>query len=65
MKLGGDKGGGSFKMNFQVVNVSHPNSVKNTCVFCLFEASDTLTNLYISLNRYREQVNDLNSQQWR
>ena len=30
IKLGGDKGRGSFKFNFQLVNTSHPNSVKKT-----------------------------------
>ena len=44
----GDKGGGSFKMNFQIVNVAAPNSVHNTCVFCCYEASDTVTNLHIA-----------------
>ena len=33
LKLGGDKGGGYFKMNFQIVNTPAPNSVHNTCVF--------------------------------
>lgn len=65
LKVGGDKGGGSFKMNFQIVNVAHPNSPENTCVFCIYEASDTLTNLHISLDRYRSQVNNLESQIWR
>ena len=31
LKIGGDKGGGSFKTNFQIVNVAAPNSVHNTC----------------------------------
>ncbi len=31
IKLGGDKGGGSFKMTFQICNVTHPNSPVNTC----------------------------------
>ena len=30
IKIGGDKGGSSFKMNFQVVNKPCPNSVANT-----------------------------------
>eukprot|EP00731_Ephydatia_muelleri_P024107 Em0016g378a len=32
LKIGGDKGGGTFKMTFQIVNVATPNSVHNTCV---------------------------------
>ena len=51
VKVGGDKGGGSFKMNFQICNVAHPNSVNNTCVFCAFEASDNPTNLTTSAHK--------------
>eukprot|EP00731_Ephydatia_muelleri_P007956 Em0004g294a len=65
LKLGGDKGGGSFKMNFQIVNVAAPNSVHNTCVFCCFEADDTVTNLHIALDRYKDQVAHLQGMQWR
>ncbi len=65
LKIGGDKGGGSFKMNFQVVNVHHPNSPNNTCAFCVFEAPDTPANLLIALQRYREQVNQLQTKLWR
>ncbi|KAL5473856.1 hypothetical protein EMCRGX_G028418 [Ephydatia muelleri] len=65
LKLGGDKGGGSFKMNFQIVNVAAPNSVHNTCVFCCFEVDDTVTNLHIALDRYKDQVAHLQGMQWR
>lgn len=65
VKIGGDKGGGSFKMNFQVVNIHHPNSPKNTCAFCVFEAPDNPANLQIALQRYREQVNELKNKFWR
>ena len=43
LKLGGDKGGGTFKFGFQHLNVECPNSLDNTCVFAPFEASDTQT----------------------
>eukprot|EP00731_Ephydatia_muelleri_P017660 Em0010g758a len=59
IKLGGDKGGGTFKMNFQIINVAVPNSVNNTCVFCCFETDDSYTNLHIALERYKEQVEHL------
>ncbi|KAL5515002.1 hypothetical protein EMCRGX_G000108 [Ephydatia muelleri] len=65
IKLGGDKGGGTFKMNFQIVNVAAPNSVNNTCVFCCFEADDSYTNLHIALERYKEQVENLQGMTWR
>ena len=65
LKLGGDKGGGSFKMSFQLGNVSSPNSVNNTCVFTVFNASDTPTNVHVALSRYRDSVSSLQSLQWR
>eukprot|EP00731_Ephydatia_muelleri_P025532 Em0017g615a len=64
IKLGGDKGSGTFKMNFQIVNVAAPNSVNNTCVFCCFEADDSYTNLHIALERYKEQVEHLQGMTW-
>ena len=65
IKIGGDKGGTSFKMNFQIMNVSHPNSIHNTCVFAAFEAPDSLFNLHVGLDRYAEQVEDLEGSEWR
>jgi hypothetical protein len=65
VKLGGDKGGSSFKMNFQIVNVAHPNSIQNTCVFAAFEAPDSKTNLHIALERYQGPVSLLQNYQWR
>eukprot|EP00731_Ephydatia_muelleri_P034404 Em0058g10a len=44
LKIGGDKGGGTFKMTFQIVNVATPNSVHNTCVFSCFATGDSVTN---------------------
>ena len=35
IKIRGDKGGVSMKMSFQVCNVPHPNSAKNSCLCCL------------------------------
>ena len=56
LKIGGDKGGGTFKMNFQIVNVATPNSVHNTCVFSCFAAGDSITNLHMALDRFKDQV---------
>ena len=50
LKEGGDKSGNSFKMNFQIVNTPTPNSVQNTCVFSIFEADDSTTNLHVALD---------------
>eukprot|EP00731_Ephydatia_muelleri_P009823 Em0005g409a len=65
LKIGGDKGGGTFKMNFQIVNVAAPNSVHNTCVFCCFEAGDSVTNLHVALDRFKDQVEHLHGMKWR
>ena len=65
MKLGGDRGGGIFKMNFQIINVPNPNSVLNTCVFCCFMAGDSTHNLHVALDRYKLQVNKLQGMKWR
>ena len=65
VKIGGDKGGGSFKMSFQLCNVSNPNSVENTCVFAVCNASDTPANLHVALERYRDQVSNLQTLQLR
>ena len=65
VKIGGDKGGGSFKMSFQICNVPHPNSVQNTSVITAFQAGDSAINLHVALDRYKDQVKDLNGMKWR
>ena len=59
LKLGGDKGHGSFKFNLQLCNVLHPNSQKNTCLVSMFTAGDTITNLHTALDMYREHIQEL------
>ena len=73
IKIGGDKGGGSFKMNFQIATLLHPNSEHNTCVFSCFEADDTKTNLHValdrsldrSLDRFRSEINNFGTAKWK
>ena len=65
VKIGGDKGGSSFKMSFQLVNVKKPNSVKNSTVFALFEASDSVVNLHIALDRYKSVMTDIQNSKWK
>ena len=45
IKIGGDHGGGSFKLCLQILNLLHPNSKKNTFVIGLIEVKDTCENL--------------------
>ena len=59
LKVGGDKGGSSFKLSLQVVNVEKPNSVKNSCVFALFKAPDSVFNLHLAIDRYRKPISEL------
>ena len=52
-------------MCYQNLNVTNPNAPENTCVFSIFAAPDTYTNLRISLGRYIGAITDLHSQTWR
>ena len=65
LKIGGDKGGNSFKMNFQIANVLHPNSLVNTVVFACFEGTDSLANLQRTLPPILEQIALLSTLRWR
>lgn len=65
IKVGGDHGGGSFKMSYQVVNTLKPNSKDNTVVFSIFEAKDYMPNLQIGLSRYQQQIDRLQKMSWR
>ena len=59
VKFGGDKGHGSFKFNFQLCNVAHPNSIKNTVLVLVFKAGDNIANLHTGLDMYKEHVKEL------
>lgn len=63
--VGGDKGGSYFKMNFEIVNIPTPNSVQNTYVGLIFEANDTSTNLHVTLDCYKPQIEALEGMKWR
>ena len=65
LKLGGDKGGSSVKASFQIVNVNKPNSVRNSCVFAVFEAPDSVFNLHLALDQYCTSVAELQKTKWR
>ena len=65
IKLGGDAGGGSFKMAFQITNLDRPNSKTNTIVFTMFQAKDSWANLKTALRHYKSQVKILQEASWR
>ena len=65
VKIGGDHGGGSFKMSYQIANVHNPSSTDNTIAFSIFEAKVYCSNIKIALIRFGEQVKALQSMTWK
>ena len=65
VKIGGDKGGNTFKFCFQLLNVVTPNSVENTCVVAIYSGQDSFVNLKICLERYAQQLADIEAAGWR
>ena len=65
VKIGGEHGGGSFKLSNQIANVSHPNNNDNTVIISIFEAKDYRSNKKIGLTKFREQINALQTMKWR
>ena len=65
IKIGGDAGGGTFKMAFQVANLEKPNSKSNTVVFNIFQAKDTWSNLKTGLSVHINQIEELKLGTWR
>ena len=65
IKLGGDKGQESFKLNIQLVNTCHPNSIKNTTLVAVFKAGDSRANLHTALDQYKEQIEELEGMKWK
>lgn len=65
MKVGGDKGGSSFKMMIQLANVSKPNSVQNTTIVVMFDAVDNIFNLQLALQGFSAEIEHLTTTTWR
>lgn len=65
LKIGGDKGGGSFKMAFELANLANPNATSNTVIFSMFAAPDTPHNLSLGLKGYVNTIENLNELKWR
>ena len=64
LKTGGDHGGGSFKMSFQVANVDNPNHKDNTVVFSIFEVKDHRANIKLALEHFKIQIKELQESTW-
>ena len=65
LKIGGDHGGGSFKMSFQVASVVNRNRKDNTIVFRIFEAKDYRVNINLALERFKIQIKELQESTWK
>ena len=59
MKIGGDHGQGSMKMEFQLANVIKPNLSKKTVVFAIYEGKDTRNNLQTVLRPHADSLREL------
>ena len=65
IKLGGDHGGGSFKLMLQVANVKEANSKLNTFLVSIVNCKDFHYNLKKVLKPYRQQVTNLQQMEWK
>ena len=65
VKIGGDHGGESFKMSFQIVNVQQCNALRHIIPFIIFAAKDTAANLCTALQPFVSEVEKLASTTWR
>ena len=64
IKIGGDHGGKSFKMCYQIANVDNPNRCSNTVLFSIFDGKDNLPNLRMCLDRFKAHVDKLLNLTW-
>ena len=65
VKFGGDKGGGSLKFCYQLVNREHSNSADHTVVLSCLMADDSLVNMHLAMDPFRCAISELNGMQWK
>ena len=65
IKIGGDNGGKSFKACYEICNTIAPNSRDNTVIFSLFEEKDLRLNLRTGLASFKEQIDNIQTSEWR
>ena len=51
-------------MSFQIINSKAPNYPSNTCVFSIFKASDSVTNLKVIGDKFWEEIGSLQNHTW-
>ena len=54
-----------MKWIYQICNVNKPNSKDNTSVFNIFEAKDYRSNMRLSITRFSEQIDLLQTMEWK
>ena len=64
VKIGGDHGGGSFKLTLQIINTSTPNSKLKTCLLMMYNCKDRPENLRRLLRQYNDQIKRLQQMSW-
>ena len=65
VKLGGDHGGGTFKIMLQIANIANPNSNLNTFIICMVDCKDTHANLKKVFQPYQRQISALQNLTWK
>ena len=64
IKIGGDHGGGSFKLSMQIANTKRPNATDNTIPLFIFNEKDSPANLQTALTQYSSQIEQLQQATW-
>ena len=64
VKLGGDHGGGSFKVMLQICNLVNANSKHNTVLIAMAECKDNPENLQQIFGPFQDQLSALQSMEW-
>ena len=59
INVGGDHGGGSFKLRLQIANSANPNSKHNTCLLLIANLEDIPENTCKLLSLFNEQFTTL------
>ena len=65
IKIGGDHGGGTFKMSLQIANLKFPNSKRNTHLILMVKCKDSYRNLSRLMLSMDRQIQELKRMRWR
>ena len=58
------QGACSFKFTLQIMNVPHPNSIKNSTLLAVYRAGDSVYNLHTALDQFKEQFEEMDGMKW-